>query len=167
MVSRTCSSTWFILTTSQGPSSGLSSSVPTETVVTPAARAALGRLVEAGIPCLSQSVLLKGVNDTAEALEGLFRALVRCRVKPYYLHHCDLARGAGHFRTTIADGQRLMAALRGRLSGLCLPAYVLDIPGGFGKVPVGPGWLAPGARPGEHVVTDWQGGTHLYRDPQA
>lgn len=131
--------------------------------LTPAALAALSRLNRAGIPLLSQTVLLKGVNDSADALEDLFRALIRARVKPYYLHHCDLARGAGHFRTTIAEGQALMAALRGRLSGTALPTYVLDIPGGFGKVPVGPAYLDQAG--GSWQVTDPLGGRHYYDDP--
>lgn len=131
--------------------------------LTPAALAALARLSRAGVPLLSQTVLLKGVNDSADALEALFRALIRARVKPYYLHHCDLARGAGHFRTTIAHGQQIMAALRGRLSGIALPTYVLDIPGGFGKVPIGPDWLRP--TPDGWEVTDPSGRRHLYRDP--
>ena len=131
--------------------------------LTPDARAALGRLADAGVPLLSQSVLLRGVNDSADTLEALFRALIRLRVKPYYLHHCDLARGAGHFRTTIAKGQSIMAALRGRLSGTAVPTYVLDIPGGFGKVPIGPDYLLPG----EHAwtVTDPNGQQHRYEDP--
>jgi lysine 2,3-aminomutase len=133
--------------------------------LTPDACAALGRLADAGIPLLSQTVLLKGVNDNPDTLATLFRALVRNRVRPYYLHHCDLARGTSHFRTTIAEGQAIMAALRGRLSGICLPTYVLDIPGGHGKVPIGPEYLAPGAEPGQHVVTDYQGHQHLYDDP--
>ena len=132
--------------------------------LTPAARAALSRLAGAGVPLLSQSVLLRGVNDSAEVLEALFRALVALRVKPYYLHHCDLARGAGHFRTTIAEGQALMAALRGRLSGTCLPTYVLDLPGGHGKVPIGPDYLTPMGE-GAWSVRDWQGAIHRYHDP--
>lgn len=104
------------------------------------ARAALRRLADAGLPLVSQTVLLKGVNDRAEVLEELFRALIRNRVRPYYLHHPDLARGTSHFRPTIAEGQALMRALRGRLSGIAQPTYVLDIPGGAGKVPVGPQW---------------------------
>lgn len=133
--------------------------------LTEAAQAALARLSRGGIPLLSQTVLLKGVNDTVDALTALFRALVRHRVTPYYLHHCDLARGTGHFRTTIADGQRLMAALRGRLSGICLPTYVLDIPGGFGKMPIGPAYLTSGTAAGQHWVRDYQGGLHAYADP--
>lgn len=127
------------------------------------ARTALARLADAGVPLLSQTVLLRGVNDDADTLEDLLRALIRLRVKPYYLHHCDLARGAGHFRTTIAAGQAIMAALRGRLSGTCLPTYVLDIPGGFGKVPLGPEYLAADAD-GWHVA-DPNGGVHRYADP--
>src|SRR3546814_156803 len=110
-----------------------------------AARAACRRIVGAGIPMLSQSVLLRGVNDDAGTMTDLLRTLVRNRIKPYYLHHADLARGTGHFRTTIAEGQALMRALRGDVSGLCPPTYVLDIPGGPGKVPIGPDWVAPEA----------------------
>ncbi len=132
--------------------------------LTPAARAGLKRLADTGLPLLSQTVLLRGVNDDPAVLEALFRALVVLRVKPYYLHHCDMARGAGHFRTTLAAGQAIMATLRGRLSGTCLPTYVLDIPGGYGKVPVGPQYLtAEGS--GTWRVTDWQGIAHDYRDP--
>ncbi|TMV35585.1 lysine 2,3-aminomutase, partial [Thioclava sp. BHET1] len=100
--------------------------------LTQGARAALARLADAGVPLLSQSVLLRGINDSVAALEDLFRALLRARVKPYYLHHCDLARGTSHFRTTVAEGQALMAGLRGRISGTAIPTYVLDIPGGYG-----------------------------------
>ena len=101
--------------------------------LTPAATAAIARIVDAGIPMLSQTVLLKGVNDTVEVLSELMRAFVENRVKPYYLHHADLAPGTAHFRTTIAEGQALMRELRRRVSGIALPAYVLDIPGGHAK----------------------------------
>ncbi|MDE2011670.1 MAG: lysine-2,3-aminomutase-like protein [Alphaproteobacteria bacterium] len=100
----------------------------------PAARAAIARLVDAGIPLLSQSVLLKGVNAEIATLEALMRAFVENRIKPYYLHHPDLAPGTGHFRVSIEEGQALMRELRARVSGLCVPDYVLDIPGGFAKV---------------------------------
>ncbi|MFF4403463.1 lysine-2,3-aminomutase-like protein [Streptomyces sp. NPDC001262] len=122
------------------------------------ARAALGRLVDAGIPLVSQTVLLKGVNDTPEALEELFRTLIVNRVKPYYLHQGDLAKGTSHFRTTIGEGQELMRRLRGRVSGMCQPTYVLDIPGGHGKVPIGPVYLADDAT----RVTDPWGEEHVY-----
>jgi lysine 2,3-aminomutase len=100
---------------------------------TPAAKAAIARIVDAGIPMLSQSVLLKGVNDSVEALGQLMRAFVENRIKPYYLHHADLAPGTAHFRTTIAEGQSLMRELRRQVSGIALPSYVLDIPGGHAK----------------------------------
>ena len=109
--------------------------------LTPAVRAACARIIDAGIPMVSQSVLLRGVNDNVETLSALMRAFVECRIKPYYLHHGDLAPGTSHFRTSIAEGQALLRALRGRVSGLAQPSYVIDIPGGFGKVPVGPGYL--------------------------
>jgi lysine 2,3-aminomutase len=130
--------------------------------LTPAMRAAVGSLVRAGIPVLSQSVLLRGVNDDAAVLETLFRGLVAMRVKPYYLHHPDLAPGTGHFRLGIDEGQRLVGALRGRVSGLCQPSYVLDIPGGYGKVPIGPSAARPGGAAGEWSVTDPAGREHVY-----
>lgn len=132
--------------------------------LTPAAQAALRRLNRAGVALLSQTVLLKGVNADADTLEALFRALIRARVKPYYLHHCDLAKGTSHFRTTIAEGQAIMAALRARLSGIAQPTYVLDIPGGHGKVPIGPSYLTETA-PGDWQVNDPKGLRHRYRDP--
>jgi len=104
--------------------------------LSPEARAACARLIDAGIPMLSQSVLLRGVNDDVETLEALMRAFVEMRIKPYYLHHADLAPGTAHFRVPIAEGQRLMRALRARVSGVCLPQYVIDIPGGYAKVPL-------------------------------
>ena len=123
--------------------------------LTPAARAALRRVQARGggggggggppppVPVLGQSVLLRGVNDSEAALEALFRAMVQARVKPYYLHQLDPAPGTARFHVPIAEGRRLLAALRGRVSGLAWPTYVLDIPGGHGKVPIGPDYLAP------------------------
>jgi lysine 2,3-aminomutase len=126
--------------------------------LTEQARLAVARFVDAGIPVLSQSVLLRGVNDDVETLGALMRALVECRIKPYYLHHADLAPGTAHFRTSVTEGQKLMRALHGRYSGLCQPAYVLDIPGGFGKSPVGPSY----ANADCSVITDFNGGRHRY-----
>ena len=123
---------------------------------------ALLKLSRAGIPLLSQTVLLRGVNDDAAVLETLLRRLVAMRVKPYYLHHADLARGTAHFRTAIASGQRLVRSLRGRVSGLCQPTYVLDIPGGYGKVPIGPCAATPGGSSGEWIIEDTSGGRHSY-----
>jgi len=131
--------------------------------LSPAARAACARFVDAGIPMLSQTVLLRGVNDDAQTLAELMRAFVECRIKPYYLHHCDLAPGTSHFRTTIREGQELVRTLRGRYSGLCQPTYVLDIPGGHGKSPIGPGYLAPEGRGHErYLVEDFNGVCHAY-----
>ena len=137
--------------------------------LTEAARAACARLVDAGVPLVSQSVLLRGVNDDAVTLVALMRAFVECRIKPYYLHHGDLAPGTAHLRTTIQDGQALMRSLRGRVSGLCQPDYVLDIPGGHGKAPIGPHYLSH-ANPGDpelssetrYRVVDYCGDVHLY-----
>ena len=128
--------------------------------LTPAARAACARLADAGIPLLGQTVLLKGVNDDPQTLTALFRAMVESRIKPYYLHHADLAPGTGHLRTTLAEGQALMRALRGRVSGLCQPTYVLDVPGGHGKSPVGPSYLPAADETG--WVEDPSGERHRY-----
>ena len=124
--------------------------------LTPDARAACDRIVDAGLPMLGQTVLLRGVNDDPETLQQLMRALVESRVKPYYLHHPDLAPGTRHLRVGLEEGQALARTLRRVASGLCQPTYVLDIPGGHGKVPVGPGYL------GEGEVTDPRGGRHAY-----
>jgi len=127
------------------------------------ARAACAELIDAGIPMLSQTVLLRGVNDDAKTLGDLMRLFVECRIKPYYLHHADLAPGTSHFRTTIAHGQDLMRALRGRYSGLCQPTYVLDIPGGHGKSPIGPSYLVSERPPSEICeIEDFNGRRHLY-----
>ena len=114
--------------------------------LTPAARDACGLLVDSGIPMLSQSVLLRGVNDNPASLAELMRALVEARVKPHHLNHGDLVRGTSHFRIPLAEAQDLMRSLRGNLSGLCQPHYILDIPGGHGKSPVGPVYARPKPR---------------------
>lgn len=124
--------------------------------LTPAAEAACARILDAGIPMVSQTVLLRGVNDDPATLGALMRRFVELRIKPYYLHHADLAPGTSHFRTTLAEGQALMRDLRGDVSGLCQPTYVLDIPGGHGKSPVGPSYV------GQGEVTDPQGVRHRY-----
>jgi lysine 2,3-aminomutase len=124
------------------------------------ARAACARIVDAGIPMVSQSVLLAGVNDDAATLEALMRAFVENRIKPYYLHHGDLAPGTGHLRTGLAKGRALVRTLRGRLSGLAQPTYVLDIPGGHGKVPAAPPYVEPAGE--AWTVTDPRGRRHAY-----
>jgi lysine 2,3-aminomutase len=129
--------------------------------LTDEARAACARLVDAGIVLVSQSVLLKGVNDDPEVLVALMKAFVETRVKPYYLHHPDLAPGTSHFRLTIAEGQAIVAALRGRISGLCQPTYILDIPGGHGKADIGQSSVRPVGE-GCYSVSDYRGGEHIY-----
>jgi lysine 2,3-aminomutase len=105
------------------------------------ASAALRRVLSRGVPLLGQSVLLRGVNDTPEALEALFRAMVTARMKPYYLHQLDPAPGTARFHVPFEEGQALLRTLRGRVTGLAWPTYVLDIPGGHGKVPIGPEYV--------------------------
>lgn len=131
--------------------------------MTPQAIAVLDKMRGAGCSLLSQSVLLKGVNDNVRALEDLFRALVTYQVQPYYLHHLDRARGTSHFRVPLERGQDLMRDLQGRVSGVCLPRYMLDIPGGHGKVPINDATVRPmGA--GRYEVTDYRGFTHVYME---
>ena len=122
----------------------------------PPARAALRRLAGAGLALLGQSVLLAGINDEAATLETLMRCFIENRVKPYYLHQLDPAPGTARFRVPVERGQALMRGLLGRVSGLAMPAYVLDIPGGHGKSPIGPGYLSADGR----EVADWRGGLH-------
>jgi lysine 2,3-aminomutase len=121
---------------------------------------AAARFIDAGIPVLSQSVLLKGVNDNIETMQQLVRALVAARIKPYYLHHMDLAPGTSHFRTTIAEGQALVAELRRTVSGLAVPSYVLDIPGGYAKAQLAASEVAVDALPVR--LKDAEGAWHHY-----
>ncbi len=125
-----------------------------------AGEAAVRRIGAAGIVLLSQSVLLRGVNDRVEVLADLMRRFVELGVRPYYLHHPDLAPGTAEFRLSIAEGQALVKALRGHVSGLCQPTYVLDIPGGFGKAPIAEAVVAHGED--GTMVTDFRGRTHAY-----
>jgi lysine 2,3-aminomutase len=130
--------------------------------LTDQARAAIARIVDAGVPMLAQTVLLRGVNDTVDALEALMRGLVEARVKPYYLHHLDKAPGTSHFRCSIVDGQELVQALHDRASGLAQPAYVLDIPGGHGKAPLTPASVRETER--GYAVRDRDGVWRDYED---
>jgi lysine 2,3-aminomutase len=129
--------------------------------LTPAARDACARFIDAGVPMLGQTVLLRGVNDDVDTLAALMRGFVETRIKPYYLHHPDLAPGTAHFRLSIEEGQKLVGALLGQVSGLCQPTYVLDIPGGFGKTPIGPNRLRHGEA-GMGEIEDWRGMIHAY-----
>jgi lysine 2,3-aminomutase len=127
--------------------------------LTAAARTALRAVSRQGIPLLGQSVLLRGVNDSEEALEALFRAMLAARIKPYYLHQLDPAPGTARFHVPIEQGRALLAGLRGRVTGLAWPTYVLDIPGGHGKVPIGPDYLDGS------TVRDPAGQTHALAAP--
>jgi lysine 2,3-aminomutase len=130
--------------------------------LTQAARNACALLIDSGLPMLSQSVLLRGVNDDSESLAALMRAFVESRITPHYLHHGDLARGTSHFRVPLKRGQDLMRGMRGHLSGLCQPHYMLDIPGGHGKSPVSPVYAE---RNGDAwVIEDYRGSKHAYKD---
>jgi lysine 2,3-aminomutase len=129
--------------------------------LTPAARSACAKLADAGIALLSQTVLLKGINDDAAILAELIQSFVELRIRPYYLHHPDLAPGTSHFRLTIAEGQAIVAGLRGRISGLCQPTYILDIPGGHGKAVISAGSIAA-LQDGRHAITDFHGVPHVY-----
>lgn len=123
----------------------------------------LSLLSDNGIVLLDQTALLKGINDSSEVLEQLFRRLAENRVKPYYLHHCDLVPGTSHFRTSIKEGQELLKGIRGRVSGICWPTYVLDIPKGFGKVPLGPIYYYKDEC-GNTIIEDYKGNMHSYPD---
>ncbi|MEE2995628.1 MAG: lysine-2,3-aminomutase-like protein [Pseudomonadota bacterium] len=123
---------------------------------------ACDRLTRGGIALLSQSVLLRGVNADANTLSDLFRRLIALRVKPYYLHHPDRARGTSRFRLTLKEGRELVDTLRGRISGLCLPTYVVDIPGGYGKVSAQSSGIKPSNN--EWKITDFQDAEHDYED---
>ncbi|MCA9632243.1 MAG: KamA family radical SAM protein [Myxococcales bacterium] len=140
--------------------------------LTPEARAALNRLADAGFPVMNQSVLLRGINDRAETLEALFRGLIRERARPYYLLQADPVRGTGHLRTPLDVGLAIMDRLQGRLTGIALPKFIVDTPGGMGKVPVLPEWVvqrraATDAAPGSTTLRTWRGALVDYVDPPA
>jgi lysine 2,3-aminomutase len=124
----------------------------------------IARIVKSGIPMLSQTVLLKGINDNQNALISLMRTLIQNRIKPYYLHHADLAEGTSHFRTTLEAGRNLMRHLRKALSGIARPAYVLDTPGGRGKVPAEQCWINPSDKDSDWWIEDLAGVKHLYSE---
>src|SRR5512133_716016 len=108
---------------------------------TPESQRACDKLSRAGIPLNSQTVLLKGVNDSVDTMKQLVHGLLKMRVRPYYLYQCDPVRGAEHFRTPISKGIEIIEALRGHTTGFGVPTYVIDAPGGGGKIPVGPEYL--------------------------
>ncbi len=132
--------------------------------IVPACKVAAQTLREAGFVLLNQTVLLRGINDDAETLQTLCRELLyTLGIKPYYLHHCDLTRGLTHFRTTIEEGLDIMQKLRGYMSGPCVPQYVLDLPGGNGKIPLGPSYTV--GKEGHHYTfRNYQGKVCSYQE---
>ncbi len=130
--------------------------------VTPESSGACAMLADAGIPLGNQTVLLNGVNDDPAVMAELFRALLSIRVKPYYLHQMDLVKGTCHFRTSVEKGLEIMAALRGHVSGMAVPYYVVDLPGGKGKVPLLPGHERRGD--GAFRLTTYRGEVVEYRE---
>jgi lysine 2,3-aminomutase len=133
--------------------------------ITPEVETALARLADAGIPLGSQSVLLAGINDCPSIMTALVHALVRNRVRPYYLYQCDLVHGAGHFRTPMAKGVEIMEALRGHTSGFAIPTFVLDAPEGGGKIPILPNYLIS-MSDSRVVVRNYEGFISTYVQPQ-
>lgn len=132
--------------------------------LTPEVAVALARLADAGIPLGSQTVLLANVNDSVAVMKELIHKLVRNRVRPYYLYQCDLVAGAGHFRTTVSKGIEIIEGLRGHTSGYAIPTYVVDAPGGGGKIPVMPQYLISQA-PGKVVLRNFEGYITTYNEP--
>ncbi len=130
--------------------------------LTPQSKAAIRALQSGGMLCVSQSVLLAGVNDDADILRKLFRSLLAMGVKPYYLHQLDRAKGTGHFRVPLATGRTLMRELRATLSGMAQPAYILDIPGGHGKVTAAEAYVCENQHQDGWVVSAPDGTQHSY-----
>ena len=132
--------------------------------LTPEMAEACNRLADAGIPLGGQTVLLKGVNDDPEVMTRLNLGLLRMRVKPYYLHQCDPVLGSAHFRTPVSAGLDILRALHGRTTGYAVPQYMIDAPGGGGKVPIAPDYVH--ARDGEYLVLrNYKGELYRYWDP--
>jgi lysine 2,3-aminomutase len=132
--------------------------------ITSEVRDALGRLADAGIPLGNQAVLLKGINNHVDTLKELFHKLIMCRVRPYYLYQCDLIKGSGHLRTTIQEGLEIMDKLRGHTTGYAIPQYVVDGPGGGGKIPLNPDYIV--ARTGDRLILrNYRG--DIYEYPEA
>ncbi len=128
-------------------------------------RAALGRLADAGIPLGNQSVLLRNVNDDLTVMRALMQKLLMCRVKPYYLYQCDLIAGSSHLRASVRKGLEIMEGLRGHTTGYAIPQYVIDAPGGGGKVPINPEYVLKPAMPTRVVIRNFEG--KLFEYPEA
>lgn len=127
-------------------------------------RDALGRLADSGIPLGNQSVLLAGVNDDAATMRALVHKLLLCRVRPYYLYQCDLIRGSSHLRTSVAKGIEIIESLRGFTSGYAIPQFVIDAPGGGGKVPINPNYIVYHDQE-KVVIRNFEGKIFEYPEP--
>jgi lysine 2,3-aminomutase len=127
-------------------------------------RDALGRLADAGIPLGNQSVILRGVNDSAEVQRELVHKLLMCRVRPYYLYQCDLIQGTAHLRTNVAEGLDIIRELRGHTTGYAIPQFVIDGPGGGGKIPLNPDYVVT-HEPGRVILRNYEGKTFAYPEP--
>jgi lysine 2,3-aminomutase len=132
---------------------------------TPESKKACDLLADHGFPMMNQTVLLKGVNDDPEVMKKLFQGLLRFRVKPYYLYQADITQGASHFRTSLQKGLEIMEGLRGHTSGLAVPYYVIDAPGGGGKIPVLPEYLLK-VTENELILRNYERKLHRYPLPQ-
>ncbi|MFA5499397.1 MAG: lysine 2,3-aminomutase [Candidatus Cloacimonadia bacterium] len=133
--------------------------------ITPESSAAIAKLADNGFPVSNQSVLLKGINDNVDVMKNLVHKLVKNRVRPYYIYQCDLSMGISHFRTPVSKGIEIMESLRGHTSGLCIPTYVVDAPGGGGKIPVGPNYIISQS-PGRVVLRNYEGMIAAYTEPE-
>ena len=133
--------------------------------ITPELAAAADRLTKAGVPLGNQSVLLAGVNDSVRIQRKLVHELVKIRVRPYYLYQCDLVEGSGHFRTSVSRGIEIMEGLRGHTSGYAVPTYVVDAPGGGGKIPVQPNYVLSQG-PGKVILRNFEGFVTTYSEPK-
>ena len=132
--------------------------------ITPESTAACARLADAGIPLGNQSVLLRGINDSAEIMKSLVHGLVKMRVRPYYIYQCDLSMGLEHFRTPVSKGIEIIENLRGHTSGYAVPTFVVDAPGGGGKIPVMPNYLIS-QTPGKVILRNFEGVITTYTEP--
>lgn len=133
--------------------------------ITPEAADACARLADAGMPLGNQSVMLKGVNDCPELIKKLMQGLLKIRVRPYYIYQCDLSQGIEHFRTPVSAGIQVIEYLRGHTSGLAVPTYVVDAPGGGGKIPVSPQYIISQG-PGKVVLRNYEGVFTTYTEPK-
>jgi len=133
--------------------------------ITPHVKMACGLLADHGIPLGSQTVLLRGVNDQPQVMKTLMQELLKIRVRPYYIYQCDPVVGSAHFRTPVSTGLRIMESLRGHTTGYAVPTYVIDAPGGGGKIPVSPNYIVS-QQDGRYVLRNYQGEEFVHQDPR-